>query len=130
MKKMTFQECADSIFRFYAENGMDFGDERPKVVVDDEPVSRFDVFAPTGHYDWTEDEITLRTAERHAKDVLRTFCHELVHAWQFRRDGQKYREFDKGGNLEENPELLKYEVEAYQKGNVLFRMWTEKEHGR
>lgn len=104
---------------------MDFGDDRPSIRFDDEKTSRFDVFAPTGHYDFTEDEIVLRTDQRHAKDILRTLCHELVHAWQYRRDPEGFRRFSKGGKLAENRELLEYEREAYEKGNVLFRMWTE-----
>lgn len=121
----TFLEYADDLFGFYAKNGMDFGDDRPSIRFDDEETSRFDVFAPTGHYDFTEDEITLRTSQRHAKDILRTLCHELVHAWQYRRDPEGFRRFSKGGKLAENRELLEYEREAYERGNVLFRMWTE-----
>ena len=33
--------------------------------------------------------------------------------------------FNKTGNLKDNTELLEYEREAYERGNVLFRMWTE-----
>lgn len=121
----TFLEYADDVIAFFGENGIDFGGKAPSITFDPAPVSRFDVFAPTGHYNFTKDEITLRTDNRHAKDIMRTFCHELVHAWQYRRDPDGYAEFDKTGNLKDNPELLEYEREAYEKGNVLFRMWTE-----
>ena len=56
---------------------------------------------------------------------MRTLCHELVHAWQFRRDPEGYMKFDKTGSLKDNQELLEFEREAYEKGNILFRMWTE-----
>ena len=126
----TFLEYADDVVSFFKENGIDLGEKAPEISFDASPVSRFDVFAPTGHYDFTKDVITLRTAERQAKDVLRTFCHELVHAWQFRRDPEGYAKFDKTGSLKDNPELLEFEREAYEKGNVLFRMWTEARAGR
>lgn len=126
----TFLEYADDVIAFFGENGIDFGGKAPSITFDPAPVSRFDVFARTGHYDFTKDEITLRTDNRHAKDIMRTFCHELVHAWQYRRDPEGYMEFDKTGNLKDNPELLEYEREAYEKGNVLFRMWTEARAGR
>lgn len=121
----TFLEYADDIILFFKENGLDLGEKTPKISFDASPVSRFDVFAPTGHYNFTNDEITLRTDNRHAKDIIRTFCHELVHVWQYRRDPEGYVKFDKTGNLKDNPELLEYEREAYERGNVLFRMWTE-----
>lgn len=121
----TFLEYADDIISFFKENGIDLGEKTPEISFDASPVSRFDVFAPTGNYNFTKDEITLRTDNRHAKDIMRTFCHELVHAWQYRRDPEGYMKFDKTGNLKDNPELLEYEREAYEKGNILFRMWTE-----
>lgn len=77
----TFLEYADDIILFFKENGLDLGEKTPKISFDASPVSRFDVFAPTGHYNFINDEITLRTDNRHAKDIIRTFCHELVHAW-------------------------------------------------
>ena len=121
----TFREYADDVVSFFKENGIDMGEKTPTISFDASPTSRFDVFAPTGHYDFTKDEITLRTDNRHAKDIMRTLCHELVHAWQYRRDPEGYMKFDKTGNLKDNTELLEYEREAYERGNVLFRMWTE-----
>lgn len=122
----TFMEYAEDVIGFFREKGIDFGEKVPSVSFDGEKVSRFDVFAPTGHYDWTQDEIVLRIDGRHAKDVMRTLCHELIHAWQFRRDPEGYTGFDKTGDLEENPALAEYEREAYELGNMYFRMWTEK----
>lgn len=125
MDMKTFLEYADDVISFFKENGIDLGEKTPEISFDASPASRFDVFAPTGHYDFTNDEITLRTDNRHAKDIMRTLCHELVHAWQYRRDPEGYMKFDKTGNLKDNAELLEYEREAYERGNVLFRMWTE-----
>jgi len=124
-KMKTFLEYADDVISFYEENGIDLGEKKPKISLDDSPVFRLDVFAPTGHYDFTKDEITLRINNRHAKDIMRTLCHELIHAWQYRRDPEGYMKFNKAGNLKDNAELLGYEREAYEKSNVLFRMWTE-----
>ena len=121
----TFLEYANDVISFFKENGIDLGEKVPEISFDASPTSRFDVFAPTGHYDFTKDEITLRTDNRHAKDIMRTLCHELVHAWQYRRDPEGYMEFDKTGSLKDNAELLEYEREAYERGNILFRMWTE-----
>lgn len=126
----TFLEYAADVVSFFKENGIDLGEKAPKISFDPSPASRFDVFAPTGHYDFTKDEITLRIDNRHAKDIMRTLCHELVHAWQYRRDPDAYASLDKTGALKDNRELLEYEREAYERGNVLFRMWTEARGGR
>ena len=128
--KKTFLDYFNDIIEFYAQNGMDFGEDIPKLVLDDSKAFRFDPFIPTGHYDWTENTITLMIDNRHVKDILRTLCHELIHAWQYKSNPDAYINSDKSGLLEENPVLLKYEEEAYLKGNVMFRKWTESVHGR
>lgn len=125
----TFLEYAADVVSFFRENGIDLGEKAPEISFDPSPASRFDVFAPTGHYDFAKDEITLRIDNRHAKDIMRTLCHELVHAWQYRRDPEGFAEFDKARSLKDNPELLEFEREAYERGNVLFRMWTEARKG-
>ena len=70
----SFLDYIDEILEFYAKNGIDFGDNPPQVEIDASSVSRFDPFVPTGHYDWTNDTITLRVDKRQAKDILRTYC--------------------------------------------------------
>ena len=126
----TFREYAGDVMEFFSGNGVDFGGRLPKIEIDRSPTDWYDVFAPTGHYDFLSDTITLRVDQRQAKDVLRTLCHELVHVWQCRRDPEGYVAFDKSGTLDENPELLEYEREAYAVGNVLFRKWTEARAGK
>lgn len=97
----------------------------PKVKFDRSTADQYDPFIRTGHYDWATDTITLSINGRQVKDILRTFCHELYHAWQHRRDGITFEGLDKSGTLAENEDLRAYEEEAYAKGNVLFRAWTE-----
>jgi hypothetical protein len=87
--KKTLKDYIDSIFEFYARNGMEFGN-RPRIELDNEKVSRFDPFIPTGHYNYIADTITLRIDQRQAKDILRTLCHELIHVWQYRRNPDEY----------------------------------------
>lgn len=130
MKNPTFMDWAEDVMGFFEDHGVDLGQDRPEIEFDSTPADPYDVFVPTGHYDFVQNKITLHVAGRQAKDVMRTLCHELVHVWQWNRDPEAYESFDKSGNLAENPELLKYEREAYAVGNVLFRMWTEARAGR
>ena len=122
MKK--FQDYCAEIMEFFRENGVRL-DPEPSVRLDRRSLNRFDPYVPTGHYDFTRNEITLYVSNRQCKDILRTFCHELIHVSQYRKDPDGYASFDKSGSLRDNPVLRKYEEEAYKRGNLLFRDWTE-----
>jgi hypothetical protein len=125
MKKFR-DYIAEIIAFFREEKGLKL-DPEPTVKLDSTAHSRFDPYAPTGHYDFTKNEITLYISNRHCKDILRTLCHELIHVSQYQRDPEGYASFNKGGSLIDNPVLRKTEEEAYKKGNLFFRDWTEKD---
>ncbi len=78
----------------------------------------------TAHYDPTNSTVTVYVDKRHPKDVMRSVSHELVHhAQNMRGDLQ-------GGAMEEgyaqtDDHLREMEKEAYTKGNMLFRDWTD-----
>lgn len=96
----------------------------PKVVLDN---SRQEgVFVMTGFFDPDIDGVRLFINERHPKDVLRTFAHELIH-WKQQRDGTIAKSNYKGDKITEDENLIKLEEEAYLKGNIAFRRWTETE---
>lgn len=128
--KKTFLDYFNDIIEFYYQNGIDFGEDIPKLKLNNSKISRFNPFIPTGCYNYTNNSITLMINNRHVKDILRTLCHELIHAWQYKSNPNAYINLDKSGLLEENPFLVKYEEEAYLKGNIMFRKWTESVNGR
>lgn len=126
----VFEDWANELIEYFRdEKGAPF-DPPPKLKVDMSAHSRFDPFVPTGHYDFRNDEITLYASNRQCKDVLRTLAHELVHAVQWRKNPQAYEQFDKSGDIASNDTLRKLEKEAYEKGNLWFRDWTESKAGR
>jgi hypothetical protein len=60
--------------------------------------------------------------ERHPKDVMRSFAHEMIHHMQ--------NCDDRLGNIttqntNEEGDLPEIEREAYEKGNMTFRNWTD-----
>ena len=81
------------------------------------------LFIKTGYYLPDKKLVTLFTAERHPKDILRSLAHELIHHNQNLRDPNI--DWGSAGNLEDNKTLRKLEAEAFLKGNILFREWTE-----
>lgn len=123
MKK--FRDYADQIIAYFREEKGLKLDPEPEVKIDQTAHSRFDPFVPTGHYDFTSNTITLYASNRQCKDILRTLCHELIHVSQYQKDPAGYAAFDKGGKINDNPVLRKYEEEAYKKGSLYFRDWTE-----
>ncbi len=86
-----------------------------------------DPLGKTAQYDPDTSSITLFTANRHPKDILRSFSHELVHHAQNCRG-----EFDESlmgemgeGYAQDNEHLRDMEREAYEEGNLCFRDWED-----
>jgi len=78
----------------------------------------------TGHYDPIENEICLFIAGRHPKDILRTLAHELIHVQQDHEG--RLTGFDADSSLKDDKTLREIEGEAFLKGNLALRDWTEK----
>ena len=76
----------------------------------------------TGYYDPSSKTITLFTAERHPKDIMRTYSHEMVHHMQ---NLENRLHHGPGTDVTKDPELLNTEDEAYEKGNTVFREWED-----
>lgn len=80
------------------------------------------VFISTGNYNPETKTITLYVNGRHIKDVLRTLAHECVHHSQ-NLDGRLVGY--SGTRTSEDDTLTRLEEEAYMRGNIMFRNWTE-----
>lgn len=80
------------------------------------------VFISTGNYNPETKVITLYVNGRHIKDVLRTLAHECVHHSQ-NLEGRLVGY--SGTRTSEDDTLTHLEEEAYMRGNILFRNWTE-----
>lgn len=83
------------------------------------------LFILTGYYLPSDKKIVLFCKDRHPKDILRSFAHEMIHHMQ-NLDGKKLN-FTNKDNVKDNNELEELESEAYLKGNIYFRKWTEYE---
>jgi hypothetical protein len=88
----------------------------------DEPL-----FISTGNYDPDNKIVNLYTYGRHPKDVLRSFAHELIHHKQ-NMEGRLGDDAYSGDRIVDDDKLIKLEAEAYLKGNLAFRSWTETVH--
>jgi hypothetical protein len=101
----------------------------PKVQLNNEPQAEPEsIFQTTGYYNPHEKVIVLFTFGRHPKDVLRSFAHEMIHHDQ-NLSGEMTPEKIGEGNgpkyAQNNPHLRKLEEDAYLRGNMMFRDWTD-----
>jgi hypothetical protein len=76
----------------------------------------------TAYYNPVEKSITLFTMNRHPKDVLRSFAHEMVHHMQ-NLEGRLNNIVTQ--NTNEDGDLPKIEEEAYKLGNMMLRKWED-----
>ena len=81
------------------------------------------LFIKTGYYLPSEKKIVLFCKDRHPKDILRSYAHEMIHHMQ-NLNGDDLN-FTSEDDVKDNDKLEKLESEAYLKGNIYFRKWTE-----
>lgn len=81
------------------------------------------LFIKTGYYLPKEKKIVVFCKDRHPKDILRSYSHEMIHHMQ-NLEGKNLN-FSSNDDVKDNGELEELESEAYLKGNIYFRKWTE-----
>lgn len=125
--KQTVSFWIDKINDYIRSTGFQI-DPLPEIVLageDEQRNSSSDVLISTGGYVPEASMLVLYTDNRHVKDILRSYCHEIVHHHQNLENGDYLRRIYKGVDLDDSPELEEIEAEAYLKGNLLFRKFTE-----
>jgi nicotinic acid mononucleotide adenylyltransferase len=89
--------------------------------VEDDSKNANDLLGKTAYYDPNNQTIVLYTYNRHPKDVLRSYAHEMIHHKQ-NLEGKIQN--IQGQNINEDEYLKELEAEAYLQGNgLLFRGW-------
>ena len=86
-----------------------------------------DILISTGGYAPTIQTIYLFIDNRHIKDVLRSFCHEMVHHMQYLDNSDYITRVMRADqdDVSSDAELEEVEGEAYLKGNLILRKFTE-----
>jgi phosphopantetheine adenylyltransferase len=120
--KFSYPPMIKSLTEYMLDKGMNIR-PLPKVkFVNDDAENAKNFFGKTAYYNPNERVIVLYTMNRHPKDVMRSYAHEMVHHMQ-NCDGRL------GGittqNTNEEGDLPEIEREAYEKGNMTFRNWTD-----
>jgi hypothetical protein len=84
-----------------------------------------DVLGKTAYYQPETETIKIYVTNRHPKDVLRSFSHELVHHAQNCRGDFDNDTVTEEGYAQNDPHLREMEREAYEKGNMIFRDYCD-----
>jgi len=117
-----YPKLIKSLTEFMLNKGMNLR-PLPKVkFVNDDVENARDFFGKTAYYNPNNRVIVLYTMDRHPKDVMRSYAHEMIHHMQNcdNRLGNITTQ-----NTNEEGDLPEIEREAYEKGNMMFRGWTD-----
>ena len=96
----------------------------PKIKLSNRNQGDDEVFIKTGWYNPDEKLIMIYVHNRAPKDCLRSFSHECIHHYQ-NLEGRLTNDAYSGEEITNDDRLMKLEEEAYLKGNIMFRSWTE-----
>ena len=95
--------------------------QAPKVILRKDEKNGNMLFGRTAFYKPDTQTIVVYTTNRHPKDILRSYCHELIHHVQNERGDLKMGDASSPKYAQEDEHMRKMEMEAYLKGNLLLR---------
>ena len=120
--QFEFAPYIASILEYCMEQGMSVV-PIPDVTLKHDEENAADLFGKTAYYQPDTQQIALYVTGRHPKDVLRSFCHELIHHQQ-NLEGRL--PVFTTQNTQEDDVLREIEQEAHMGGSMLFRQWEDR----
>jgi hypothetical protein len=124
-REYDFKKDLKSILQFMKKEGLNVY-PYPKIKLNWE--DQDGLFIKTGYYEPDTKTVVLFCKDRHPKDILRSAAHEFIHHSQ-NLDGQDLT-FTAEDDVKDNGRLEEVESDAYLRGNICFRKWTEYQHGK
>lgn len=129
----TFKKHLAELSQYMQDNGISVY-PLPKVQLNSQPQHGDSISCKTGYYDPQNKLVVLFTFGRHDKDILRSFAHEMIHHSQNLAGEMTPEKMGEGGDpkyAQNNPHMRKLEEDAYKRGNMAFRDYTDnKNHGK
>ena len=99
-----------------------FGIKHPtKVFLRKDEKNAKKLFGRTAYYDPEKSTIVVFITNRHPKDILRSYCHELIHHVQNERGDLMKGDTSSPKYAQEDKHMREMEKEAYLEGNLLLR---------
>ena len=120
---MELKEALGEIFKS-AKEKFDI-QNTPKVILKQDEENAQGIFGKTAYYNPADMSVVLYITNRHPKDICRSFAHELVHHHQNERGDLEMGDASSPTYAQDDEHMRKMEMEAYLKGNLLFRDWED-----
>lgn len=112
-----------SLLEYMVDKGMKIN-PLPEIKIKKDITEAQNFFGRTAYYDPNKKEIILYVLNRHPKDVMRSFSHEMIHHMQ-NLEGRLGEGKIGTTNVNKDTYLQEIEKEAYLEGNMCFREWTD-----
>lgn len=107
----------------YMENTMEMDiNPLPDISIEDNEENSNELFGKTAYYNPDDKKIVVYKTNRHPKDVLRSFCHEMIHHEQNLKGKIKNI---KTSDTNEDSNIEDLEKEAHSRGSMTFRYWED-----
>ena len=120
----SYKDYIPEINKYMSENGMEIEPYPSVKFIEDDEKNANDPLGMTAFYNPAQKCVVLYTMGRHPKDILRSYAHEMVHHEQNLKGSIGDNKIQTTNTLEDDY-LDKVEREAYEKGNIMFRNWTD-----
>jgi Zn-dependent peptidase ImmA (M78 family) len=95
--------------------------QAPKLILRKDEKNADMIFGRTAYYDPENLTIVVFITNRHPKDILRSYCHEIIHHVQNERGDLDMGDASSPTYAQDDEHMRKMEMEAYLKGNLLLR---------
>jgi len=118
----TFKEALKSLTKYMIDQGMNIKPLPRVISISNDSKNAENILGKTAYYNPNNCSITLFTLNRHPKDILRSYAHEMIHRMQ---DNEGRLNNVNTTNTNEDGSLEELEKEAYLKGNITFRNWED-----
>ena len=116
---MELKEALVEIYKSLKER---LGIEKdPKLILKNDIENSKNIFGRTAYYAPDSEVVVLYITGRHPKDICRSFAHELIHHHQNERGDLNLGDASSPNYAQEDGHMRKMEMEAYLKGNMMFR---------
>jgi hypothetical protein len=115
------EKIAD-LTNYMIESGLNIEPLPTMEFIDGDTENAQNFFGKTAYYNPNNQHIVLYTEGRHPKDIVRSYAHEMIHHIQYLEDRLHNITTT---NTNEDEDLDAIEKEAYVRGNMTFRNWTD-----
>jgi hypothetical protein len=121
-KAWNLQNGIVSLTKYMLDNEMNISPLPKLKFIDNDKENAGELLGKTAYYNPLEKSITLYTLNRHPKDILRSYAHEMVHHVQ---NLENRLNNINTTNTNEDGALPEIEEEAYKLGNMMLRNWED-----